>query len=153
MRRTVGRRQDRRVSRRGFSQATTLSSTLLRSSDSSSTHPGPCSSKEPKRIGWRSALAQLWSNSPWPEQRRVRADGRGALASRRDERDQVRIFVQDLPSLLAGCETVAFESGVWFGELAALGRTPRTATVFAEAPSELLDPAASVIAGKTAAFE
>jgi Fe-S-cluster-containing dehydrogenase component/CRP-like cAMP-binding protein len=94
---------------------------------------------EPKRTGWRSALAQLWSNSPWPEQRRVGAGADGALATRRDERDQVRIFVQDLPALLAGCETVVFESGVWFGELAALGRTPRTATVFAEEPSELLE--------------
>jgi Fe-S-cluster-containing dehydrogenase component/CRP-like cAMP-binding protein len=55
------------------------------------------------------------------------------------EEDGVRIFLQDLPAVLDEYRTTSMAAGQLFGELAALGRTPRTATVFADSVAELLE--------------
>ncbi len=50
-----------------------------------------------------------------------------------------RIFLQDIPGVLDSDQTVRLEPGELFGEIAALGRTPRTATVVADGPARLLE--------------
>jgi Fe-S-cluster-containing dehydrogenase component/CRP-like cAMP-binding protein len=92
-----------------------------------------------KRKSLFRALAQLWSNHRQPEFRdpsRYRFDP--GIAQRGQE-NEVRIFLQDLPAVLDQHRTAALHAGQLFGELAALGRTPRTATVFAEGSAELLE--------------
>ena len=92
------------------------------------------------RRSFGNALAQLWRNSPQPESRRLTTTaGAPGVGARRDERDDVRIFLQDVPVVLSRYRTKQIASGEWVGELAALGRTPRTATVFAEDEVELLE--------------
>ncbi|QDU80575.1 Electron transport protein HydN [Polystyrenella longa] len=49
------------------------------------------------------------------------------------------LFLQDVPGLLDKHQTLQLGAGEIFGELAALGRTPRTATVFAESEVILLE--------------
>ena len=86
-----------------------------------------------ERRGFFRALAQLWENSPIPESRDERT-------SAEDERVlKEGLFLQDVPSVLTRHRSVITESGSFFGEMAALGRTPRTATIFAENDAELLE--------------
>lgn len=77
-------------------------------------------------------IAQLWNNRKEPESvdpadlkqdHRVTEDRAG---------DQVRIFLQDVPRILDEHRTATFEPGDFFGEIAALSRSPRSASVFAE---------------------
>ncbi len=58
---------------------------------------------------------------------------------RRGGGEQTRIFLQDVPRVLLNHQTIGLREGEIFGELAALSRTARTATVFAETESELLE--------------
>lgn len=95
--------------------------------------------ERPQRT-WRQAIAQLWQNSRYPEVRRrteltPTADG----ASIRHEEGTARVFVQDVPQLLSTTGTARLGTGEIFGELAAMTRTPRTATVLAEGKATLLE--------------
>src|SRR5262245_42234142 len=96
---------------------------------------------EAPRRSWRQALAQLWQNSRLPEVRRAvgpAADANGSTGIRK-EADGTRVFLQDVPRLLSDTGTVQLGQGEIFGELAALGRTQRTATVLADGPTTLLE--------------
>ena len=52
---------------------------------------------------------------------------------------ETHTFVQDIPAVLDHTQSAALGEGDIFGEIAALGRTQRTATVFAETDSILLE--------------
>ena len=95
----------------------------------------------PTRPTWRRALAQLWQNATLPEVRRDFGSGTAFPKSvgTRQEPDGTRVFLQDVPQLLDQMGTVRLQAGEIFGELAALSRTPRTATVFADGPVSLLE--------------
>ncbi|MBI3886476.1 MAG: 4Fe-4S dicluster domain-containing protein, partial [Opitutae bacterium] len=55
-------------------------------------------------------------------------------------KEAVHIVLQDIPGVLDKHKTVALESGAFFGEIAALSRIPRTATIFArDDGTELLE--------------
>jgi Fe-S-cluster-containing dehydrogenase component/CRP-like cAMP-binding protein len=88
------------------------------------------------------AFAQLWTSPRLPEVRALAApldaEGEG-IGSRAEGPDEVRIFLQDVPGIIERHRTTRTGAGEFFGEIAALGRSPRTATVFAEEPSELLE--------------
>src|SRR5262245_47537227 len=96
--------------------------------------------RAPARRGFFRAFAQLWTNSKEPERRRpwqLKQDSR--VAARQDEGDQVKIFLQDVPRILDEHKTATLRAGEGFGEIAALSRMPRGATVFAEGDAELLE--------------
>src|SRR5262245_1476564 len=96
---------------------------------------------EAPRRSWRQALAQLWQNSRLPEVRRAvgpQMDTNGSTGIRK-EADGTRVFLQDVPRLLSDTGSVKLGPGEIFGELAALGRTQRTATVLAEGLATLLE--------------
>jgi Fe-S-cluster-containing dehydrogenase component/CRP-like cAMP-binding protein len=91
------------------------------------------------------SLAQLWRNSDVPEERSLAADtlqlqARMTRANVRIGREsRPHIFVQDLDQALPAHEAVILKEGELFGEIAAIGRTPRTTTVLAEGDVELLE--------------
>ncbi len=100
---------------------------------------------ESQKKSFFSSLAQLWKNSALPEVRRLARAGPvpgladPAVGARQRDDNQVSIFLQDFPAVLEKNRTRRLTAGEVFGEIASLGRTPRTATVAAEEPTELLE--------------
>ncbi len=96
--------------------------------------------------GFFATISQIWNNSIIPEVRDTEkygsqtvrsADGRETRSRKR--KDSNRVFVQDIPAILDECRTAEMGEDEIFGELAALGRIPRTATIFAETDATLLE--------------
>ncbi len=97
--------------------------------------------ERPRRT-WRQAIAQLWHNSRLPEVRRraeIKPAANGASIRHDPAEGTPRVFVQDVPQLLSTTGTARLGTGEIFGELAAMTRTPRTATVLAEGKATLLE--------------
>jgi Fe-S-cluster-containing dehydrogenase component/CRP-like cAMP-binding protein len=86
-------------------------------------------------------FAQLWTGRRPPESGvRSRAGNNGSLGTESDEEDRTHVFLQDIPQILSQQETAPMAPGVFFGEIAALTRSPRSATVFANSDDvELLE--------------
>ena len=92
-----------------------------------------------EKKGFFEALTQLWTNTRVPEvrdperYRNVRAHSRGA------DDTEAHFFLQDVPRILDKHRTAQLGTGDIFGELSALGRVPRSATVFSETESSVLE--------------
>lgn len=88
-----------------------------------------------------STVAQLWQGGRPPEARRhtqrLSFDDPGVETRNPDTAP--RVFLQDVPRVLAVAATASIGAGEIFGELAALTRSPRTATVFAEGDAAALE--------------
>jgi len=85
-----------------------------------------------QRRGFWSALKQLWSNTEHVESRNyTHTAGNRVLEG--------GLFVEDVPGVLDKYGTATLERGSLFGEISALARTPRTASVFAEGDTTLLE--------------
>ena len=94
--------------------------------------------QESRRKGFFEALAQVWTNRVMPEVRgAVRQTSQQVRAG--DDLAGSRVVLQDVPAVLSRHKTAELGASALFGELAALGRVPRTATIFAEEPAELLE--------------
>ncbi len=91
-----------------------------------------------KKSFWQ-ALKQLWSQRKTPEVRDVNRYGLRAQVREADDLEASHVFLQDVPAVLGRNKTASLGKGALFGELAALGRTPRTSTIFAETDAELLE--------------
>lgn len=76
-------------------------------------------------------LAQLWNNHPEPEGWRKKSprasDGPAATINGNSR----SVYLQDYPQIVSDSKTVALKKGQLFGEISALSRMPRTATVVA----------------------
>lgn len=96
--------------------------------------------KERKRRGFFEALSQLWSNSRNIESRDVEAYAQAkSTTGQRGSGEHTHVYLQDVPGIIGKYNTVTLQDGEMFGEIAAMGRIPRTATVFAEGDVELLE--------------
>ena len=92
-----------------------------------------------KQKGLLESARQLWNKAPFPEVRTPKTERKKYLTGRRKNTKEVRIFLQDVPAILDKHGTVSFQAGVTFGEIAALARTRRTATIFAKGHAKLLE--------------
>lgn len=92
----------------------------------------------PRKRGWFRALAQLWANPAGSEFRKS-ANALGNSIGARNSKDGTRIFLQDVPRVLDENNVASIYQGELFGELAALSRSPRTATVIARGKVKLLE--------------
>ena len=109
--------------------------------ENSSLSPSELGKVTADRRGIWGALSQLWTNRREPEAR----DDPGELLDDSDgegpsEDDYVPIILTDVDAVVSRHGTTLLGEGSLFGEIAALGRTPRTATLFAdEDGTELLE--------------
>ena len=97
---------------------------------------------ESRRKTFAGAFGQLFTNARLPEVRDLSSyvgDRRLGTRAASGNADEVRVFLQDIPGVLGNHDTARIVEGEFFGEIAALGRSPRTATVFSDGPSELLE--------------
>ena len=93
-----------------------------------------------KRRGIFESLNQLWKNARYPEVRDHERYTRSRTATGQRGSDlDAHIFLQDVPTVLDDHRTAILKHGEMFGEIAALGRTQRTATVFASGDAQLLE--------------
>ena len=95
--------------------------------------------ESPRKKGWFKALAQLWENSNVPESRDYSQTEKPSGIGSRQDQDTTRVFLQDIPSVLDINQTAAIDAGEIFGEISALTRTQRTATVIANKDSLMLE--------------
>ena len=95
--------------------------------------------ERPKKRTFFQTIAQLWSNPAWPEVRDYSRRKSKDAVSTRVNADGTCVFLQDVPGVLDRHNTVRLGKGEMFGEMAAMSRTPRTATVFAEDACTLLE--------------
>jgi len=91
-----------------------------------------------QRKGLLQVLAQLW-NHRWPEVRDPARERLDERVGKRGQERQTRIYLQDVQNVLDTHRTLALTAGQSFGETAALSRTPREFTVFAETEVELVE--------------
>jgi Fe-S-cluster-containing dehydrogenase component/CRP-like cAMP-binding protein len=94
--------------------------------------------KEQKKTFWE-ALSQLWTNPKTSERRDLSKYQGNKTLGAREEEEGLRVFLQDFSAILSQSKTVNLKQGEWFGEIAALGRTPRTATVVSDSEAVLLE--------------
>lgn len=94
--------------------------------------PGLLGRRESTKKSFFKVFAQLWSNPKEPESFKPSQLKQSVGVAARGEGDEVKIFLQDVPRILDKHKTAVLEPGDFFGEIAALSRMPRTATVFAE---------------------
>jgi Fe-S-cluster-containing dehydrogenase component/CRP-like cAMP-binding protein len=92
---------------------------------------------KPKK-SWLAALRQSLGSQQVPEVRRRLAQPEGAVGVR-GEGASAHVFLQDVPRVLDETRTAKLVAGEFFGELAALARSPRTASVFAETAAVVLE--------------
>ncbi len=97
---------------------------------------------EKKKMSWADALSRFFRRSDVNEARDpndVTLNFSGTSTPIRQVDDRAAIFLQDADAVLREQETVPLGPGELFGEVAAMYRSPRTATVVAETEATLLE--------------
>ena len=85
------------------------------------------------------SLSQLWSNSRHPEVRRQARHQDDSQIRTDGNHDRTRVFLQDVPRTLELSKTEILQPGEIFGELAALTRSQRSATVVSKDDSVVVE--------------
>ena len=93
--------------------------------------------KSPEQKSFTAAFSQLWSNSKETEARDYSKslklpEGDMSSTTTQDGSDQHHIFLQDVPGIIQNFQTHQLPQGTVFGEVSALSRSPRGATIYAE---------------------
>jgi Fe-S-cluster-containing dehydrogenase component/CRP-like cAMP-binding protein len=102
--------------------------------------PAMVGRREPARRGFFRAIAQLWAN-PREDEVARQDEQSGAVRPKYGESDAAPgVILQDIPRVLSRHRTATITAGDVFGEIAALSRMPRTATILANQDgAELLE--------------
>jgi len=95
--------------------------------------------QSPHRKGALAALNQLWRNPSYPEVRDPSRYGVLTGTQIRGSGSDTRVVLQDAASIKDSYEVTVLVAGEIFGEIAALARIPRSATVFALGPVEAIE--------------
>ncbi len=100
----------------------------------------PTTAESQKGRSWFSALSQLWRNSTVPEARDVtRYQKRDEWGLRYREGQAQGLFLRNIEQFVKEHKIVELHDGDLFGEIAALSRSPRTATVVGMDRCEILE--------------
>ncbi len=95
---------------------------------------------EKRGKSWLRSIAQLWTNSSYPESRDYRPSTKSTKSTGiRTDGDETQVFLHDIPRVIPVGKSVALGTGEIFGELSALTRTPRSATVVANVETRVLE--------------
>jgi Fe-S-cluster-containing dehydrogenase component/CRP-like cAMP-binding protein len=94
-----------------------------------------------RRVTWWQALSQLWRR---PGTAEIRRNGHAATGTDRavdspSSDGALPLFLQDVPRVLGDVPTASVGPGEWFGELSALARTSRMATIIAADECRLVE--------------
>ncbi len=99
-----------------------------------------------ERKGWGKAIAQLWRNSNYEEvrdyskQRSSRQTGASTdLTGLRDNSTGTHVFLHDIPRVIPPEHSISLGEGEIFGEISALTRSARSATVVANSKMHVLE--------------
>ena len=92
-----------------------------------------------RRLSRWQALSQLWHREREPEQRSGSDSSSLGHITHDDGQQDVQVVLPDLAGLLAERNSVALGEGEMIGEIAALSRSPRGASVVADGDCELVE--------------
>lgn len=93
-----------------------------------------------RRKGFFHTLAQLWNNYRTVEYRDKQSYfGKDSSIGTRGTGEDTRVFMQDVPTVIELGKTNTMSAGQFFGEIGALGRSARTATIVAKGNVELVE--------------
>ena len=95
---------------------------------------------QPAKSNWLDWINAAWTRSPHPESRDVQQTQlSNDLVGSRDNGGATQVFLHDIPRVIGVDASVKLQSGEIFGEISALTRTPRSATVVANSKMLLLE--------------
>lgn len=96
--------------------------------------------KQTKKKSWIQSIAQMWTNSNHPEARNYAKKLKEvAEVGKREDGNGTRIFLHDIPRVIGSGDSVRLDQGEIFGEISALTRSPRSATVVANGDARLIE--------------
>jgi len=91
------------------------------------------------KLSWSDAIRAWWSQSKHAESRSLPQVTVGDNATIGTVDDRPAMFLQDCPAVMRDHETVTLGPGELFGEVAAMYRTPRAATVVVDEEATLIE--------------
>ena len=94
-----------------------------------------------ERKGWQRAIAQLWRNSKHAEVRdeNLRSPEKAATGLRGGADGGQHVFLHDIPGVISPGHSITLGAGEIFGEISALTRSARSATVVANSDMQVLE--------------
>ncbi|MCM8533779.1 MAG: cyclic nucleotide-binding domain-containing protein, partial [Lentisphaeraceae bacterium] len=98
--------------------------------------------QRPEKKSFMTAFSQLWSNSKEAEARDLSKSlhyNNDMSATHGESGESHSVFLQDVPGILQNYQTHLLPQGEVFGEVSAISRSPRGATIYAEEDCTLVE--------------